>query len=246
MSQPIEVPVWLLVVLVLLAVLGFLDRLLVPSVRWFVRRRVSRVLEDVSQHLKIKIEPFSLTKRAVLIDRLMFDPEVMEAAEAHAREHEMPREVMMSVVERYAREIVPAFNAYLYFRIGYWISRRIAQLLYRVRLGFADDEGPAAIEERSTVVFIMNHRSNVDYILVAYLAASRTALSYAVGEWARVWPLQTLIRAMGAYFVRRRSRDPLYRTVLARYVHMATAGGVTQAVYPEGGLSRAGLHAALL
>jgi glycerol-3-phosphate O-acyltransferase len=240
MSQPIEVPVWLLVVLVLLAVLGFLDRLLVPSVRWFVRRRVSRVLEDVSQHLKIKIEPFSLTKRAVLIDRLMFDPEVMEAAEAHAREHEMPREVMMSVVERYAREIVPAFNAYLYFRIGYWISRRIAQLLYRVRLGFADDEGLAAIEERSTVVFIMNHRSNVDYILVAYLAASRTALSYAVGEWARVWPLQTLIRAMGAYFVRRRSRDPLYRTVLARYVHMATAGGVTQAVYPEGGLSRDG------
>src|SRR5262249_53623515 len=82
--------------------------------------------------------------------------------------------------------------------------------------------------------------SNMDYILIGYLAAERTALSYAVGEWARIWPLQTLIRAMGAYFVRRNSRDALYRKVLERYVGMATAAGVTQAVFPEGGLSRDG------
>jgi glycerol-3-phosphate O-acyltransferase len=45
---------------------------------------------------------------------------------------------------------------------------------------------------------------------------------------------------MGAYFISRDSRDPLYRKVLARYVHMATAAGVTQAIFPEGGLSRDG------
>ena len=86
----------------------------------------------------------------------------------------------------------------------------------------------------------MNHRSNMDYVIVAYLAASRSALSYAVGEWARIWPLRTLIRSLGAYFVRRRSDNPLYRQVLARYVQAATAGGVVQAIYPEGNLSRDG------
>jgi glycerol-3-phosphate O-acyltransferase len=80
----------------------------------------------------------------------------------------------------------------------------------------------------------------MDYVLVSYLAAEKAALSYAVGEWARVWPLHTLIRSMGAYFVRRNSKDPLYRKVLERYVAMATAAGVTQAVFPEGGLSREG------
>ena len=45
---------------------------------------------------------------------------------------------------------------------------------------------------------------------------------------------------MGAYFIRRDSRNNLYRKVLARYVHMATRAGVTQAVFPEGGLSRDG------
>ena len=86
----------------------------------------------------------------------------------------------------------------------------------------------------------MNHRSNMDYVLVAFLAAERTALSYAVGEWARIWPLQQLIRSMGAYFVRRNSNNPIYRRVLERYVHMATEAGVAQAMYPEGGLSRDG------
>jgi glycerol-3-phosphate O-acyltransferase len=75
---------------------------------------------------------------------------------------------------------------------------------------------------------------------VAYLAATRTALSYAVGEWARIWPLQTLVRTMGAYFIRRDSKDPLYRLVLERYVAMATEGGVVQAIYPEGGLTKDG------
>ena len=50
-----------------------------------------------------------------------------------------------------------------------------------------------------------------------------------------------LIRAMGAFFVRRGSQDPLYRKVLERYVAMATQSGVCQAVFLEGGLSRDGM-----
>jgi glycerol-3-phosphate O-acyltransferase len=77
----------------------------------------------------------------------------------------------------------------------------------------------------------------MDYVLVTYLAARASALSYAVGEWARIWPLSRLIKSMGAYFIRRKSRGQLYRKVLARYVQMATAAGSTQAIFPEGGLS---------
>lgn len=240
MSGTVALPVWLAIVLALLAAWAALDRLLIPSVRWVLRRRVNRVLEELNTRLKIRVQPFKLTKRDVLIDRLLFDPQVLEAAEAAAREGDMPREIAMAKVKRYAREIVPAFNAYVYFRFGYWLARTIARSLYRVRLGYSDEDGLTAIAPASTVVFLINHRSNMDYILVSYLAAERAALSYAVGEWARIWPLQSLIRAMGAYFVRRNSKDPLYRKVLERYVAMATSAGVTQAVFPEGGLSRDG------
>jgi glycerol-3-phosphate O-acyltransferase len=93
----------------------------------------------------------------------------------------------------------------------------------------------------ASVVFVINHRSNVDYILVAHLARSRVALSYAVGEWAKVWPIQQLVRALGAYFVRRGSGNDLYRRVLERYVQIAVEAGAVQAIFPEGGLSRDGL-----
>ena len=150
-------------------------------------------------------------------------------------------DALMHDVRVYAREIVPAFNAIMYFKMAYWVARRLVHAFYRVRLGFADDTALAGIGKNSSVVFVMNHRSNMDYILATYLAAERTALSYAVGEWARVWPLQQLIRSMGGFFVRRESGNVLYRRVLECYVQMAAEGGVPQAIFPEGRLSRDGL-----
>jgi len=70
--------------------------------------------------------------------------------------------------------------------------------------------------------------------------AEKTTLSYAVGEWARIWPLQMLIKAMGAFFVRRNSGNALYRKVLERYINLSTRAGVCQAVFLEGGLTRDG------
>lgn len=240
MTGPVTVPLWLFLAIAAFALWSLLDRLLIPSGRWFLRRRLNRLIDRVNRRLDVEIKPFQLTKRQVLIDRLVYDPQVVAAANDYARQNNLPREVAMTEVYRYAREIVPTFNAYIYFRVGYSLARTIASFLYRVRLGFADERTLAGVTPGTAVVFVMNHRSNMDYVLVAFLAAERTALSYAVGEWARVWPLQQLIRSMGAYFVRRNSNNPVYRRVLERYVHMATEAGVAQAMYPEGGLSRDG------
>jgi glycerol-3-phosphate O-acyltransferase len=240
MGGQITISIWLFLLLLAVSILAVLDRIFIPSTRWFLRRRINRVIEEIGTRLDIEIRPFQLTKRRVLIDRLIYDPQVIEAIKAYAIAEEMPQAVVQNKVAVYAREIVPSFNAYLYFRIGYWIAKRVARMLYRVRVGLVREDRYATIDPESTVVFVMNHRSNMDYILVAFLAAERTTLSYAVGEWAKVWPLHMLFRAMGAFFVRRRSGNALYRKVLERYIHMATHEGVCQAVFLEGGLSRDG------
>jgi glycerol-3-phosphate O-acyltransferase len=240
MRQLVSLPLWLVLLLAALAAWSVADRVLIPGVRWVLRRRINRAIAEVNARLRIRLQPFKLTKRQVLLDRLIYDPQVMAAVEERARESGEPREVVFARVQRSAQEIVPAFNAYVYFRLGYRLARAVARRLYRVRLGSSDEAALAAVPEDATVIFVMNHRSNMDYVLVSYLVAERAALSYAVGEWARIWPLAQLIRSMGAYFVRRASGEPLYRRVLERYVAMATAAGVTQAVFPEGGLSRDG------
>jgi glycerol-3-phosphate O-acyltransferase len=240
MGSQIAVPLWAVIIVTVLAALAVIDRILMPSVRWALRRRANRAIDELNTRLKLRIQPFKLTKRQVLIDRLTFDPEVLHAADEYVREAGVPREVAMEKVKRYAGEIVPSFSAYAYFRVGTRIARSISQMLYRVRIGYRNDDALAKVDPGSSVIFVINHRSNMDYVLVTYIAATASALSYAVGEWAQVWGLRGLIRSMGAYFISRDSRDPLYRKVLARYVHMATAAGVTQAIFPEGGLSRDG------
>ncbi len=209
LTDSITIPVWLFTLMLIVTALATFSWLLLPSMRMVLRRRVNRVIDDVNTRLQIELRPFQLTRRQVLIDRLTHDPEVMEAIDEQARSSGQTRDALQSKISRYAHEIVPSFNAYVYFRLGYWLARQFTHRLYRVRIAQMDDLGFRNIEADTTVVFVMNHRSNMDYLLVSCLVAERTALSYAVGEWARIWPLQTLIKSMGGFFVRRNSRNPL-------------------------------------
>lgn len=240
MFRSVELPLWLLVLILAFAAVTALSHFLLPSVRWFFRRRMERVVATLNERLERPIEPFKLLRRHDMIQRLSYDASVIEAVAERAQEAGIPEEVAFQEAQRYAREIVPSFSATAYFGFAVWFTKLLSRAFYRVRLGHEDEAALRAINPDATVIFVMNHRSNMDYVLVTYLAADRSALAYAAGEWARVWPLSRLIKSMGAYFIRRRSRNTLYRRVLARYVQIATQNGLTQAVFPEGGLSLTG------
>jgi len=230
-------PLWALLLLIAFAAVTFASHFLFPSVRWFFRRRLERAVARLNTRLTRPIEPFKLARRNDMIQRLVYDPDVTQAIVDYAAKHKVREDVAFEQARRYAREIVPSFSAFAYFSFGTRLANWLANLLYDVKTGPHNARIIDGIEQDATLIYIMNHRSNMDYVLVTTLAAHSSALSYAVGEWARVWPLSRLIKAMGAYFIRRRSRGGLYRTVLARYVQMATTGGVTQAIFPEGGLT---------
>tara|TARA_R110002167_G_scaffold362650_1_gene582063 strand:- start:60687 stop:62075 length:1389 start_codon:yes stop_codon:yes gene_type:complete len=243
MTQTVSLPLWAFVLILLFAVVTFASHFLFPSVRWFFRKRAERVIAKLNTRLQRPIEPFKLARRYDMIQRLIYDPDITQAIVDYAAEENVPENVAFEKARSYAREIVPSFSATAYFSVGTRLAEWLSTSLYRIRLGAFDREGLSKLDPNATVIFVMNHRSNMDYVLVTYLAARAGALSYAVGEWARVWPLSGVIRMMGAYFIRRKSRGALYRRVLARYVQMATAGGVSQAVFPEGRLSVTGATA---
>ncbi|WP_138935639.1 1-acyl-sn-glycerol-3-phosphate acyltransferase [Roseovarius arcticus] len=240
MTSTVDMPLWALFLLVAFAAVTFASHFLFPSVRWFFRRRLEKAVAKLNTRLTRPIEPFKLARRSDMIQRLVYDPDVTQAIVAYAAKNMVREDVAFEQARRYAREIIPSFSAFAYFSFGTRLANWLAQTLYEVRTGPRNGAIIEGIDKDATIIFIMNHRSNMDYVLVTTLAAKSSALSYAVGEWARVWPLNRIIKAMGAYFIRRRSRGGLYRTVLARYVQMATTGGVTQAIFPEGGLTLTG------
>ncbi|MDF1670950.1 MAG: 1-acyl-sn-glycerol-3-phosphate acyltransferase [Roseovarius sp.] len=237
MTKSIEMPIWVLVLLVGFAAVTFASHFLFPSVRWFFRRRMEKAVAKLNEKLERPIEPFKLARRYDMIQRVIYDPVISQAVAEHAQAEGIPENVAFEQAKRYAREIVPGFSATAYFGVAIRFAKFLSRSLYRVRLGHFSEDALSGVDKDATVIFVMNHRSNMDYVLVTWLAAERSALSYAVGEWAQVWPLSRLIKAMGAYFIRRKSRNDLYRRVLERYVQLATDGGVTQAIFPEGGLS---------
>jgi glycerol-3-phosphate O-acyltransferase len=233
----VTLPVWLLILVGSLGAVAIIDRLFLPAVRWWLHRPIDRTMDDINQRLKLRIPPFKLARRRLLIAQLMCDPEVLKAVDDEATARNEAMRVSHARARRYAKEIVPAFSAYAYFRVGTGIAKWLSTAIYRVRLGAFEEATLYQVPKDATVVFVINHRSNMDYALVTALLSQSSALSYAVGEWGRVLVLQSLIRAMGSYFVRRECSSALYRKVLARYVHIAIASDETQAVFPEGDLT---------
>ena len=202
---------------------------------WSARTR--NVVEAVNPMLQLHMSSFTLSQRRVLADRLACDPQVEAGVEKIAIERGVSIEKTRREAWRMAWDIVPAFNPYFYFRTGYRMARRCLRSLYTLRVAFEDKSTMADVSDDVAVVFIINHRSNIDYAIANYLTAQRTMLSFGVGEWSRVWPIQPLMRMAGGYFVRRESGDPLYRLLLKRYVQMATQARVPHAIFLEGQLS---------
>lgn len=225
----------------LLALAGLL--LLAPlrrAVRRQFRRWSWRHALRTRRELGFRLNPVTVTRKQRLKADLLADPELRARVAALTVETGRDEATLLADVSLYLDEIIPSFNLITTYRYGKRMAGWLLRSCYRVRIGRSAEAALNRIPRDASVVYVMNHRSNADYLLVAFLLSSRVSISYAVGEWARVWPLEKLFRSFGSFFVRRRFRDPLYHAVLERYVQRAVAQGTTQGIFIEGGLSRDG------
>jgi glycerol-3-phosphate O-acyltransferase len=206
-----------------------------------LQRRWQRSIGDFLRRHQVQLEHFRFIDRIWVRQTLLQDPEIdRSAADRAARSGETLYEVR-ACIEGWLDEIVPYFNLFSYYKVGAAAARTAVRFCYE--LVFDEDalaRARAALPPGTVTVYVANHRSNADYVVLSVGALRQVALSYAVGEWARVWPLDTLFRSFGSYFVRRGEKDPLYHQVLARYLQLVASRGLTTAFFLEGGLSRDG------
>ena len=202
----------------------------------FVTRWARRTLAQNREH----VDRFKLTRKQYVVERVLELPAVAEAVRQHSALTFETEAQAWKKVNVYLNEIVPFFNILAYYRLGYWVSRALLGLFYKVSVEYERPDPFRGLPRDSIVIYLMNHRSNADYVLVAYVMMGDVSISYAVGEWARAFPLEYIFKTFGSYFIRRRYREPLYHAVLESYVQLITRNSVTQGVFPEGGLTRDG------
>ena len=205
-----------------------------------MRDPFAKLGRTVPLRYRARIDRFKLASRKHVRRLLMRDEVIADAVRRHADEHGTPLHEAWARVDGYIHEIVPFFNIIAYYQVGYRVSGWLLHLFYKTSVDFEDARAKERLPADAVLVYVMNHRSNADYILVSYALAGQVAISYAVGEWARAFPLEIVFKSFGSYFIRRRYRETLYHAVLERYVQLITREGVTQGIFVEGGLTRDG------
>lgn len=207
---------------------------------WGARRYARRAGRKTLLRMRARVDRYKFTHKAYVIEHVLVDPQVAAAVATHAAAQGETIEASWARVHRYLDEIVPFFNVLAYYRLGYWVSRLALGMFYKVSVEYERADPFRGLPRDAIVIYLMNHRSNADYVLVAYVMMGDVSISYAVGEWARAFPLEYLFKSFGSYFIRRRFREPLYHAVLQAYVQLITRRAVTQGIFPEGGLTRDG------
>lgn len=206
-----------------------------------VKARYEAQVDRFMRQNKIPHDNFRHTHRVVVKELVMADPGLAAAIARRAEETGENFVAVQARVREWLDEIVPQFNLLAYYKIGYGVAKTLTHTLYNVRLDRRSwDEAQEKVPEGASIVLVSNHRSNADFVVTGFMVSKSVQVSYAVGEWARVWPLESLFKSFGSYFVRRGEKDWLYHRTLEAYVQLITKQGVTQAVFPEGGLSRNG------
>ena len=210
------------------------------TVSFLFRRSARRAGRRTLLRVRDRTQRFRLARKSVVVEQVLADPAIAAAVQSHAAMHGVSEAESWRLVRRYVDEMVPFFNILAYYRLGYMVSRALLGVFYKVSVEFEREDPFRGLPRDAVVIYLMNHRSNADYVLVAYVLMGNVSISYAVGEWARAFPLEYIFKTFGSYFIRRRFREPLYHTVLESYVQLITRQGVTQGVFPEGGLTRDG------
>ena len=125
------------------------------------------------------------------------------------------------------------------FVLGFVFQR----LFKGVRVDTAGLQEIRAAARTAPVVLVPAHRSHIDYLLYSVVLYTHGLIPphIAAGDNLSFWPMGTIFRRSGAFFIRRSGRgNTLYQAVLRHYVRKLLKEGNWVEFYIEGTRSRSG------
>lgn len=100
-----------------------------------------------------------------------------------------------------------------------------------------------AMSKKGPIIFLPCHKSHIDYLILSYIMYNNNmpCPHIAAGKNLSFWPMGTLFRGGGAFFIRRTFKGAvLYAKVFSEYIYMLLEEGFNIEFFIEGGRSRTG------
>lgn len=182
-----------------------------------------------------------LSHRRSLIRTMMISDALQETIAQESTRLGVPIAVTEERARKFAWEIASDFR-YPVVRAGELLLERLWRRLYdRVEVHHGDELAKAA--PGKGLVYLPNHRSHIDYLLLSYLVSAQGLAPPHIAAGANLnFPIVgPLLRRGGAFFLRRSFKgEPLYAAVFREYLHTMLVKGFPIAYFIEGGRSRSG------
>src|ERR1700682_5915145 len=178
-----------------------------------------------------------------VLDETLRDLQLRRTLAEIARERGRPDAIVEKEARKDLREIAARYNS---FAVD--ILKRVLDFVFhRIYDGVdVDEAGMKRLVEagrKGPLILCPGHKSHIDYMILSMICDDYGLQPphVAAGDNLNFWPVGRLLRAGGAFFIRRSFRgDRIYSATMGAYVKRLLQDGFTQEFFIEGGRSRTG------
>jgi glycerol-3-phosphate O-acyltransferase len=204
-------------------------------------RKLTRVIRVHFQHKRTATLGPGLINRNRVIETLVRGKHLRSAIEDEAKKKGISRDRAERLAKEYISEIaaevtpqvIQGFSILLRRLWRRMYNQVIAEHVERVR----------QIPANAEIVYVPCHRSHIDYLIVNYVLYEQGLVTphVAAGVNLNFWPIGSLLRRFGAFYIRRTfNNNRLYAVVFSEYVAFLLQRGSPLQFFLEGGRSRTG------
>jgi glycerol-3-phosphate O-acyltransferase len=204
-------------------------------------RKLTRVVRVHFQNKRVSALGPALMSRNRVIETMIRSKVLRSAIDDETKKKNIPRER----AERLAKEYISEIAAEVTPQIIAGFAILLKRLWNRIYDGI-HVEHAARIKELPTnaeIVYVPCHRSHMDYLLLNYVLYDHGEVTphVAAGVNLNFWPVGSLLRRFGAFYIRRTfNNNRLYSVVFSEYVSFLLQRGTPIQFFLEGGRSRTG------
>ncbi|MGZ3476564.1 MAG: 1-acyl-sn-glycerol-3-phosphate acyltransferase, partial [Polyangiales bacterium] len=207
-----------------------------------VRRAIYVLLRRLERERRVMIGPVVKPSDRI-IDEVVRTPRVRKVIEELAGEGRAERLIFEAKARAMLREIAGSPESDVIKAMGTAMSQIFNRIYEGLEVDKAGVERLKEAARKGTLILLPSHKSHVDYLFVSYVLYTNDMQVplIAAGDNLAFFPLGSLFRRAGAFFIRRKiAGDRLYTAVLDAYVHKVVHEGFSIEFFLEGGRSRTG------
>ncbi len=200
------------------------------------------LLVQINRHRHAITGPV-LKNREELKENILTNHRLRSYMEHYAEHREIPRYKVYKEADGYIDEIAAKYSVNL-IQLASVTVRWMTNAMFEGYTFNSDVLNEVKrMARRGPIIFVPCHKSHIDYLILSYILYNNNlpCPHVAAGKNLSFWPLGSIFRRGGAFFIRRTFRGAvLYSKVFSEYVYKLLEEGYNVEFFIEGGRSRTG------